>query len=77
MQQGFAGKGISGYRNAMDGENNDKALERIDRALARIEAAARQRPRGDTQLEARHDRLRAVVASTIARLDGLIAGGGR
>ena len=61
----------------MDGENNDKALERIDRALARIEAAARQRPHGDTQLEARHDRLRAVVASTIARLDGLIAGGGR
>jgi len=61
----------------MDGVNNEKTLERIDHALARIEAAIGQRPRGDTQLEARHDRLRAVVASTIARLDGLIAGGER
>ena len=57
-----------------------QALERIERALARIEVleqpVAPPPPPADAALVERHDRLRARVAQTIERLDAMIAGGG-
>ena len=54
----------------------DVTFARIDRALARIEAAAARRatPSGsDPAVEHRHARLRASVARAIAALDTVIA----
>jgi hypothetical protein len=51
----------------------DFLLARIDRALARIEAAAQRRPTGsDPGLERRHAMLRARMEDAIAALDDLI-----
>ena len=47
------------------------AIDRIERALARIEARAADR-RGDAQAAARHDALRSRVAASLAQLDDLI-----
>jgi hypothetical protein len=61
----------------MEGSSPESALARIDAALARIEAvAARPRAAGDatdSELAAKHDRLRAAVADSLRQLDGLIA----
>ena len=58
------------------------AVARIERALARIEAAAaRPAPAGDNeeqrQLQARHDAMRSRVTGALAQLDSLIAAGER
>ena len=56
------------------------ALQRIERALARIEAAsaaALQSPANDralAELNARHDALRAETRQALADLDALLAG---
>ncbi|EDL48014.1 hypothetical protein [Erythrobacter sp. SD-21] len=47
------------------------AVDRIERALARIEAQAAH-PRGDTAASARHDALKARVAASLSELDTLI-----
>jgi hypothetical protein len=62
----------------MSADRNERALARIEAALARIEAAE-SRPRGvaqadaPTDLQARHDRLRAAVTHSLGELDALIA----
>lgn len=70
---------VSGYARVMDGDPSDMAFARIEAALARIEAAARN-PRasggGDelARLQQRHDRLRAAVQDSLIQLDQLIEG---
>ena len=53
------------------------ALDRIDRALARIESAAEARPRfpaaAGPAAEESHRALRGKVEEAIARIDGLLA----
>jgi hypothetical protein len=61
----------------MDGNRTQRAVARIELALARIEAAARH-PRSssadpDPALAARHARLRDAVGRSLAQLDQLIA----
>jgi len=65
-----------------DGVGN--AIDRIDRALARIEAAARRPPppnSGDDQeisdLRDAHLTLRGRVEGALAQIDGLLAAGER
>jgi hypothetical protein len=63
----------------MDGDPSNTAFVRIEVALARIEAAAaRPRPADSsgevTQLQGKHDRLRAAVQDTLTQLDQLIEG---
>jgi hypothetical protein len=54
------------------------ALDRIEEALARIEAAARPVVTdGDADLRRRHDDLKACVAQSLAGLDELLAQRGR
>ena len=49
------------------------ALERIESALARIEAAAARREQDDTGLRSRHESLKTAVNQSLERLDALIA----
>lgn len=58
----------------------ESSLERLDRAISRIEQlgdtstkAAARRALDYSKLDSRHDILRTRVAETIARLDTLIA----
>lgn len=46
-----------------------QVLERIEFALERVEAAARQ----TSDLRRRHERLRGTVEKSLAEIDGLIA----
>lgn len=49
-------------------------LDRIEEALARIEAATRQlKSAGNADLRQRHDQLKACVAGSLAELDELLA----
>lgn len=52
------------------------ARERIDRAIARIEAAVRARADAGAQLARRHAALRHHMVEAVAALDEVIAGGG-
>lgn len=52
---------------------SDTSLERIERALARIEAAAQRRAFAADSIERRHERLRAKVTEAVTALDALIA----
>ena len=59
-----------------------QAIDRIERALARIEAAATREPppaddRELRQLRDVHHALRSKVETAIAQIDQLIAAGGR
>ena len=65
----------------MSSDRIQNALDRIDRALARIETQAalvtHAAPTGDTPdagLAARHEALRDSVSTSIAELDALIEG---
>ena len=58
----------------MNGGSPENALDRIEAAIARIENAARQPADGDSDLLARHERLKSSVAQTLGQLDDLIAG---
>lgn len=66
----------------MEDSRSSRALARIEQALERIEAAARQpqptlAPSGDLEfdrLRTKHDRLRASVQDSLAQLDLLIEG---
>lgn len=49
------------------------SLDRIERALARIEAAAAKRAFAGDALRRRHERLRASVTEAVAALDTMIA----
>ncbi|MFN3388902.1 MAG: hypothetical protein ACK40O_08210 [Allosphingosinicella sp.] len=50
------------------------ALDRIDRALARIESSAGARPpASDPEAEQAHRALRSKVEEAIERIDGLLA----
>lgn len=64
---------------SMDTRPIDQALARLDAALARAEAAARDLPaRADTDalagLQERHSRLKATVATSLKQLDDILAG---
>ena len=47
------------------------AIDRIERALARIEAQAAN-PRGDGEAAAKHEALKSRVAASLSQLDELI-----
>jgi hypothetical protein len=51
------------------------AADRIDRALARIEAALADRPAADASLAKRHAALKQSIAEAVHTLDGLLAPG--
>jgi len=53
-------------------DDTSSALDRIDQAIARIEAAVAARVRADAATARRHDALRSRVAQAIATLDTLI-----
>ncbi len=50
----------------------DNALERIEKAIDRIDGAASRASPANTDLEQRHERLVASVASALGELDELI-----
>lgn len=57
----------------MDRVRIDKALARIEAATARIERAGGRAPAdGDSELAARHARLKGTVAASLRELDALI-----
>ncbi|MEX0341926.1 MAG: hypothetical protein AB3N06_05010 [Erythrobacter sp.] len=65
----------------MSSERIQNAMDRIDRALARIETqaalathASAAGSAGNAELVARHEALRESVSSTVSELDALIAG---
>jgi hypothetical protein len=58
----------------MEGASIEKALERIEAALTRIENAASSVSIPNDELAERHARLRAAVAQSLQQLDGLLAG---
>ncbi len=87
-QQGVANLCLHGpilvFETAMATQRISQAMDRIDRALARIETQAaltRHSPAGDTAsgsaLAARHEALRSSVIATVAQLDALIEGLGK
>ena len=51
------------------------SAERIDRALARIDAATKQLKNGSQSLSKRHKSLRDSMAAAIEAIDGVIAQG--
>jgi hypothetical protein len=53
-------------------DNNISALDRIDRAITRIEAAVAGRAEADAALSRRHEALRGRVTQAITALDALI-----
>jgi len=53
-------------------DDSPSALDRIDRAIARIEAAVAARVRADAATSRRHEALRSRVSQAIATLDTLI-----
>ena len=53
-------------------DDTSSALDRIDRAVARIEAAVAARVRADAAAARRHEALRSRVTQAIATLDTLI-----
>ena len=68
----------------MSSERIQNAIDRIDRALARVETqaalathAGRAGASNNAQLVARHEALREKVSSSIAELDALIGGLGQ
>jgi hypothetical protein len=72
------------YRHAMADQRALDAVRRIERALARIEAAASRPSPSDPQdseeyrrLSAAHDALRSRVAGAIGEIDQLVAAGER
>lgn len=60
------------YLHAMADASPPTALDRIDRALARIEAAATQRDTSRARLIARHEALRRHMAEAVTALDAVI-----
>lgn len=52
------------------------ALERIDRAIARIEAASAKRARDARALTQRHAALRSSMTEAVKALDDVLARGG-
>ncbi len=61
----------------MEGGEIEQAFARIERALARIDSAAARSPANDSELAARHERLKAAAAQALRELDGLITEQGR
>ena len=62
---------------AMSDEASENASARIDRALARIEAAAKRSAHDHADLTRRHAALRSQVGAALASLDSLIADEGQ
>lgn len=57
-------------------ETPPPALDRIDRAIARIEAVLAERARATEEALQRHATLRARMEEAVAALDDVIARGG-
>ena len=55
----------------MSAQRISVAVDRIERALARIEAQAGQ-PRGDRETAAKHEALKSRIAASLTQLDELI-----
>ena len=64
------------YPGAMADGTPPPALDRIDRALARIDAALAARTRASKDMIRRHAALRARMEEAVAALDDLIGKGG-
>lgn len=62
------------YRINMVDAQPKSAADRIDRALARIEAALADRPLDDDNLVKRHAALRQTMTEAVRVLDGVLAG---
>lgn len=62
------------YRINMVDAHPQSAADRIDRALARIEAALADRPLDDDNLVKRHAALRQTMTEAVRVLDGELAG---
>ncbi|HSQ95315.1 MAG TPA: hypothetical protein VLM18_04340 [Croceibacterium sp.] len=61
----------------MDGERTQRAMARIEAAVARIECASSQRPAmtgavGDPELERKYAALRSETGAALAELDRLL-----
>ncbi len=61
------------YRQTGADARDGGTLDRIDRAIARIELAAAARTAGNAALAQRHEALRTSMAEAIAALDAVIA----
>ncbi len=61
------------YRIVMVDAQPQSAADRIDRALARIEAALADRPRHDDDLVKRHTALRQTMTEAVRVLDGVLS----
>ena len=61
------------YSDAMNGDDGEMALARIQAAMARIDAAAQRMSASPGDLAARHDLLRGAVAHALQQLDTLIS----
>jgi type II secretory pathway component PulJ len=78
----LAAAGLHAYSKAMSSERAIEAMERIERAIARVEAAASTaRPASHDdgelqQLRETHRALRGQVEGAIAQIDRLLANGG-
>lgn len=57
----------------MDVVSTDKALSRIEDALARLERAVSRPSKGDAALRERHELLKATVSQALEELDTVIA----
>lgn len=62
------------YRREMADETTPAAIERIERAIARIETAVSDRERANAALAERHEALRLRIEDAIRDLDAVIAG---
>ena len=69
----LAGGSASAKCMAMADEAPSPALDRIERAIARIEAAAHMQRDENRTLAERHARLRARIGEAITSLDTLVA----
>ena len=65
-------QGAPCYLSAMAASPVPAALDRIERALARIEAAAAARDTARLALQRRHETLRTRMGEAIAAIDALI-----
>lgn len=57
----------------MDGDAVESALQRIEAAIGRIERTVSTAHAPDSELRARHQRLREAVAQSLRELDQVIA----
>jgi len=60
---------------AMTDTSSSTVIDRINRAIERIDAAAQERARATERLAARHEALRARIGEAIKALDAMVGRG--